>query len=118
MVKGQLNASYPVINRITNWRRFYAGINAASLFIERAGEILELDQRYTKLNLEVDVAQARMLRAFAYFYMVRIWGDVPLLTSSHDGDFVQLPRTSKEKVLAFATEELLVAAKIVPFRYG
>ncbi|WP_433902078.1 RagB/SusD family nutrient uptake outer membrane protein [Sphingobacterium puteale] len=118
VVKGQLNASYPVINRITNWRRFYAGINAASLFIERAGKILELDQRYTKLNYDVDVAQARMLRAFAYFYMVRIWGDVPLLTSSHDGDFIKLPRTSKEKVLAFATEELLSAAKVVPFRYG
>lgn len=118
IVNGQLNASYPVINRITNWRRFYAAVNAASLFIERSKEILPLDPRYTKLNNDVDVAQARMIRAFAYFYMVRLWGDVPLLTSSHDGDFVQRPRTAKEKVLTFCTNELLTAAKVVPFRYG
>lgn len=118
IVNGQLNASYPVINRITNWRRFYAGISAASLFIERSTEIVENDPRYTKLNNDVDIAQARILRAFAYFYMTRIWGDVPLLTSSHDGNFIQLPRTSKEKVLAFCTNEILEAAKVVPFRYG
>jgi len=118
IVNGQLNASYPVINRITNWRRFYAAINAASLFVERAKEIKDLDPRYTQLNYDVDVAQARMLRAFAYFYMSRIWGDVPLLTSSHDGEFVKLARTPQQKVLAFATNELLAAAKVVPFRYG
>jgi hypothetical protein len=118
IVNGQLNASYPVINRITNWRRFYAAINSASLFVERAKEIKQLDPRYTQLNLDVDVAQARMLRAFAYFYMSRIWGDVPLLTSSHDGEFIKLGRTPQQKVLAFATNELLAAAKVVPFRYG
>ncbi len=118
IVNGQLNASYPVINRITNWRRFYAGINAASLFIERSSEILAHDPRYTQLNNDVDIAQARILRAFAYFYMTRIWGDVPLLTSSHDGDFIQSPRTSQERVLAFCTSEILEAAKVVPFRYG
>ncbi|SMC59111.1 RagB/SusD family nutrient uptake outer membrane protein [Pedobacter nyackensis] len=118
IVNGKLNATYPVINRITNWRAFYAAINAASLFIERSKEIHALDPRYTKLNNEVDIAQARMLRGFAYFYMSRIWGDVPLLTSSHDGEFVKLPRTSQQKVLAFATNELLAAAKVVPFRYG
>jgi hypothetical protein len=118
IVNGQLNASYPVINRITNWRPYYAAINAASLFIERSKEIQAIDPRYTKINNDVDVAQARMLRAFAYFYMSRIWGDVPLLTSSHDGEFVKLGRAPQQKVLAFATNELLAAAKVVPFRYG
>jgi hypothetical protein len=118
IIDGQLNASYPVINNITNWRRFYSVVNAASLFIERSGEILPLDPRYTTVNHDADVAQARTLRAFAYFYMVRIWGDVPLLTTSHDGDFTQHARTSQDKVLAFATTELLAAAKILPFHYG
>ena len=115
---GQLNASYPVIERISNWKRFYSVINSASLFIERSREIAANDPRYTPINNQVDVAQARALRAFAYFYMVRIWGDVPLLTTSHDGDFSTQPRASKEKVLAFATSELLLATKVLPFRYG
>ncbi|NGM73624.1 MULTISPECIES: RagB/SusD family nutrient uptake outer membrane protein [unclassified Sphingobacterium] len=118
VVNNQLNASYPVIERVSNWRRFYAGINAASLFIERSSEILELDPRYTELNNKVDIAQARMLRAYAYFYMSRIWGDVPLITSSHDGDFIKTERTSQDRVLGFATSELLDAAQVVPFRYG
>ncbi len=118
VVNNQLNASYPVIERVSNWRRFYAGINAASLFIERSSEILELDPRYTELNNKVDIAQARMLRAYAYFYMSRIWGDVPLITSSHDGDFIKTERTSQDRVLGFATSELLAAAQVVPFRYG
>lgn len=118
IVKGQLNASYPVVDRISNWRRFYAVINAASLFIERSPEILALDRRYTEENSKVDIAQARMMRAFAYFYMSRIWGDVPLLTSSHDGQFPVTERTSQDKVMAYATSELLEVAKVVPFRYG
>ena len=36
-----LKASYPLIKDLTNWRRFYAVINAASVFIERAPEVLE-----------------------------------------------------------------------------
>lgn len=118
IVAGDLNAQYPVINRLTNWRRFYAVVNAASLFIERSKQIIPLDSRYTEINNNVDIAQARVLRAFAYFYMVRIWGDVPLLTSSHDGDFIKVPRTSKEKVLQFATSEILNAVPAMPFKYG
>lgn len=118
IIDGQLNASYPVIERVSNWKRFYSVINSASLFIERSREIVANDPRYTPVNNQVDVAQARALRAFAYFYMVRIWGDVPLLVTSHDGDFTTHPRTSKEKVLAFATSELLLATKVLPFRYG
>ncbi len=38
IIEGKLNASYPVIESITNWRRFYAAINACNLFIERSGE--------------------------------------------------------------------------------
>ncbi|WP_316794522.1 RagB/SusD family nutrient uptake outer membrane protein [Pedobacter frigoris] len=118
IVRGQLNASYPVINRLTNWRSYYAVISAASLFIERAGEIRRIEPRYTEQNFKVDIAQARMLRAFTYFYMCRIWGDVPLLTSSHDGDFVKAGRTSQQKVLAFATSEILEAAQVLPYIYG
>ena len=118
IIDGQLNASYPIVERISSWKRFYSVINAASLFIERSREIVAQDPRYTPANNLADVAQARALRAFAYFYMSRIWGDVPLLITSHDGDFRIQPRTSQAKVLAFATSELLLATKALPFRYG
>lgn len=118
IVKGDLNASFPLLQKIASWRAFYAVINNASLFIERAPEVLKADIRYTEPNYKVDVAQARALRAFAYFYMVRIWGDVPLITASHDGSFEMKARTEQSKVLAFAESELIAAAKDLPYVYG
>lgn len=114
-----LKASYPLIKTLTDWRRFYAVINAASLFIERAPEVYEKDKRYTEVNLKWDIAQARTIRAFTYFYMSRIWGDVPLLRKSFDdGEFLERPRNTKETVLAFAEQELLAAAEDLPYTYG
>jgi hypothetical protein len=118
IVDGNLNASFPLLQKISSWRAFYAVINNASLFIERAPEVLKADIRYTEPNYKVDVAQARALRAFAYFYMVRIWGDVPLITASHDGSFEMKARTEQSKVLAFAESELIAAAKDLPYVYG
>lgn len=118
IIEGKLNASYPVIESISNWRRFYAAINACNLFIERSGEAMA-DTRYTEINHKVDVAQARVLRGFLYYYIVRIWGDVPLLTKSYDnGSFKQFPRNPKEDVLGFAVREIEEAAPLLPFAYG
>ncbi|MFD2597216.1 RagB/SusD family nutrient uptake outer membrane protein [Sphingobacterium griseoflavum] len=117
--KNTLNASYPIVQDLSNWRRFYAVVNAASLFIERAPNVLRIDSRYTERDLKYDVAQARTLRAFAYFYMVRIWGDVPLLTRSYDdGLFAEVARTPENTVLAFAEQELLAAAQDLPYVYA
>lgn len=118
IASGNLNASYPLLQEISNWRKFYAVINNSSLLIERAADVLAVDKRYTEPNYRVDVAQARALRAFTYFYMVRIWGDVPLITSSHDGSFEMKPVTDQGKVLAYAESELLLASKDLPYVYG
>ena len=117
VIEGNLNASFPAIQNITNWRRFYAVINACNLFIERADGCLE-DKRYTEAYYKLDIAQARAIRAFAYFYMVRIWGDVPLITQSNDGHFDALPRTKQDVVLSFAEEELIAVAPRLPYLYS
>ncbi|WP_225553914.1 RagB/SusD family nutrient uptake outer membrane protein [Sphingobacterium bovistauri] len=114
-----LKASYPLIKDLSNWRRFYAVINAASIFIERAPEVRNKDSRYTDQNLKMDIAQARAIRAFTYFYIVRIWGDVPLITKSFDdGSFESRPKTDSQAVLNFAESELLNAIVDLPYLYG
>lgn len=117
IIDGNLSASYPTVQTITNWRRFYAVINACNLFIERASGCM-VDKRYTESYYKLDIAQARALRAFAYFYMVRIWGDVPLITSSQDGTFEEVSRTSQAAVLSFAEQELISAAPRLPYLYS
>ncbi|MGO3655553.1 MAG: RagB/SusD family nutrient uptake outer membrane protein, partial [Sphingobacterium sp.] len=86
--------------------------------LERIQEVKDNDERYTNNNMVVDVAQARFLRAFAYFYMVRIWGDVPLIVSSKEGTFENQPREQQEKVLAWVEQELQTAAIDLPFLYS
>jgi hypothetical protein len=118
VIANNLNASYPVINQLSNWRRFYAIVNAANIFLERIGEVKAKDPRYTPNNMNVDVAQIRFLRAFAYFYMVRIWGDVPLILSSRDGTFENKPRTDQNAVLVYVQSEMEAAALVLPYLYS
>lgn len=118
VIDGNLNASYNLLDEVSNWRRFYAIINACNVFIERSAGCLA-DARYTKSYHSLDLAQARALRAFAYFYMVRIWGDVPLITTSGEGqNFPQYARTNKNAVLSFAERELIAVAPDLPYLYS
>ncbi len=118
VMDNNLNATYPVIEGLTNWRRFYAVVNACNLYLERVAGCLE-DKRYTESYYKLDVAQARSIRAFVYFYLVRIWGDVPLITSSQDGgEFPEIARSSEATVLAFAEKELQEAAPRLPYIYS
>lgn len=118
IIRNDLKASYPVVEQLSNWRRFYAIINAANIFLERIPEVKANDARYTANNMTIDIAQVKFLRAFAYFYMVRIWGDVPFITSSRDGSFENVGKTSKEAILEFVQAEMLAAALELPYRYS
>lgn len=118
VISNNLNASYPVVEQLANWRRFYAIINAANIFLERIPEVKANDARYTGNNMVVDVAQIRFLRAYAYFYMVRIWGDVPFIISSRDGSFENVARSDKNAILEFVETEMEAAAKVLPYRYS
>ena len=118
VIDGTLNASYALIDEASNWRRFYALINSCNVFIEKSDGCL-VDARYTKAYHSLDLAQARALRAFAYFYMVRVWGDVPLITTSGEGqNFEQYARTNKDAVLSFAERELIEIAPDLPYLYS
>ncbi len=114
----KLNASYPTVEALSDWTRFYAIVNAANIFLERVGDVKAADKRYTENNMIVDVAQARFLRAFAYFYMVRIWGDVPFIITSHDGKFENKARENQGKILVWAEQEMLKAAADLPYIYS
>lgn len=118
IINNFLNASYTSVDALSNWTRWYAVVNASNIFMERIGDVKKADPRYTTNNMMLDVAQARFLRAFAYFYMVRIWGDVPFIITSHDGQFENKARESKDKILEWAKQEMVMAAKDLPYIYS
>jgi len=115
----RLKADYPLIRQICNWNRYYRVINAAAVFIENAGKVVENDRSYSEVNLQYDVAQARALRALAYFRLVQMWGDVPLITAAYDnGSFPQVARTDAAQVLAYVKRELLDIVTKLPVQLG
>jgi len=119
VIKGNLNSSFDVLQQLSDWRRFYAAINAANIFMEKAPQVLASDRLYTEENMKLDLAQARLLRAFAYYYAIRIWGDVPLVLRSHDnGSFPQLPVTDQQTILDFLIRDLESILDQLPYRYG
>lgn len=66
------------------------------------------------------IAEAKALRALAYFYLVRVWGDIPVITdpylSIEQNIFVS--KTDKESVLNFIEDDLKFAALNCKDKFG
>jgi hypothetical protein len=59
-------------------------------------------------------AQARWFRAYAYRFLVYLFGDVPKITSEITGPKFDFVRTPKKEILAFMIEDLEFASQHLP----
>ncbi len=53
--------------------------------------------------------EARFVRAFAYYHLVRLFGEIPLITSSDIGDVSAIQQSSTDEVYAQIIEDLTFA---------
>ncbi len=113
----RLTANFATMDTWRDWRKFYATIAQCNLAIAKLPGIPAQDDRYSSTEMELDLAQVRFIRAFTYFYMVRIWGDVPLITTVGNGDFTAHPRTDQNEVLNFAFNEARDAILKLPWQF-
>ena len=118
VVNGELNSSSSLLVQLSNWRKFYAVINAANIFIEQSAAVVSKDKQYTENNWRIDVAQARALKGLTYFFLARIWGDVPIWDKAYEDRFPQMKQSSAEEVLSYAERELKASLNELPYRYG
>ena len=97
----------PNTGHIQNWwRGLYKVIANANLVLENVPKITMDDAAKTKV-----LGEARFFRAWAYFYAVRIWGDVPLILkpqSAASEDFFPA-RTPQDAVYTQIVEDLTTA---------
>ena len=86
----------------------YAGIT-------RANYILEYKDNIDFPGKDHLIAEARFLRAFYYFELVKFFGDVPLVVDQRLGveEVSKLPRTSAADVYAQIEQDLISAASIL-----
>lgn len=59
-----------------HWNTLYQGIKRANLVIEKAPNV---EEGITESQRQELLGQARFLRAFHYYKLVALWGDVPLI---------------------------------------
>jgi hypothetical protein len=98
------------------WNHFYGIINRVNTTIKYVPGIVKKDLRFTQQESDALVAEAYYLRALAYFYLVRSWGEVPLVLNPSDTDDQEynIPQASQEEVLKQIEADLLVAEKSIP----
>lgn len=90
------------------WRENYRGINKANRILENIPN-MDIDQN---LKSRI-VAEAKWFRAYFYFYLVHLFGDVPLVTSS-DVNTDEIARTPKDMVLEVMYQDLMDASADLP----
>lgn len=109
------NNIYPD-NGITNWQNFYRVINYCNEVIKNAPAVREIDNTFNDFQMYSLMSEAYWLRSLAYFYLVRLYRDVPLVldpTESDDADFY-LPKSTEEEVLNQIVSDLEENRKYAP----
>ena len=95
------------------WQYRYKGILRCNVAIDRISQANLTD---TEMQNRL-VAEARFLRAYYYFELVRNFGGVPLMTSFLLPEEVQgVTRASAEDTYKFIEDDLLAAAEVLPER--
>lgn len=99
------------------WRELYEGIANANLAIDKIPTIPPPFNESEKNQL---LGQAHFLRALHYFWLVRLWGDVPLVTKpvyNLGSPDIFPTRAPAEEVYSVIVSDLLIAESSgLPFR--
>lgn len=97
------------------WGSCYEGIRDASIFIHN----IDRNQEMSKSEVADTKAQARFLRAYYYWLLLRKYGPIPLLPDEGE-DYtkeykeIARPRSSYDECVEFITAEFALAAKDLP----
>lgn len=92
------------------WAGAYSIIKNANFIIDKLGAAGIPDAQKTAL-----LAEARGLRAYAYFQLVQFYGGVPLRTKPIEGyNELQAPRSSEEDVYKLIVDDLTTAEAGLP----
>src|ERR1044072_18381 len=112
------------LNDFGNWTRYFKAITMSNTILEQVPKVPEAN-----LAKDVDdvqnyrnrvMGQALFLRAFPYFVMTRIWGDVPLVTEYYENplEAPELPRSPKAAVMEQIEKDCHEAMKLLDWGYG
>ena len=106
-------------NKYAEWGDFYSVINLCNHIISIAPSVQELDQTFSDFQLQQYVAEATFLRSLCYFYLVRIFNDVPFVLDPSETDNANFfpPLTTAEEILVSIKADLIDIRNRIPTVY-
>jgi hypothetical protein len=96
----------------TFWKLQYTGITQCNLVLDNLPNIDIPDVRRNEIT-----GQALFLRAYYYFLLVQVFGDVPLYTKITPPEELKIPRTPKATVYGQIIADCVRAAELLPLDY-
>lgn len=96
-------------NAGSRWNMFYLAIRNANLVIKNAPNGTSISQK----DIDENIGEARFLRAFSYFQLVRNWGSIPIRTEENMTE-ISLVKSSVDDVYKFIIADLLFAENNLP----
>ena len=97
------------------WEGAYKGIRNATVFIHN----IDQNKVFSEQKIADYKAQARFVRAYYYWILLRKYGPIPILPDegidyTKDYDEIATPRNSYEECAEYISDEMLLAAKDLP----
>lgn len=108
-----INDIIPETNSACYWTDIYETVNRANLIIKYVPAMTGVDPAIATPT----IGEAYAMRALAYFYIVRVWGDAPLFleaVEAFDVNSCLKQRESKEVLLTHIESDLKTAATYLP----
>lgn len=100
-------------NWMCDWSQFYQVINYCNEVIHNAPMVQHMDDTFTDYLLQSYLSEAHFLRGLAYFYLVRIFKDVPYITEPTETDDADIypSKMNGEELLRLLIPDLEEARK-------
>ena len=100
-------------NAFTSWYPFYSAINYCNLVLQKAEGVIAVDPDYMQGDYDANKAQMLALRAFCYFYLTRVFHDIPVTPGAYlnSSDDLNAPQVSPDSVLSMCINDLKEASK-------
>lgn len=105
------------LNSLARWSNMYTVINGANQIIAFAPDVVERDPSFTIAELNRTMSEAYFLRALSYFYLVRTFKEVPLITDPYVSDeqnYYPYKSTEAETIQQILSDLQQAIARAVP----
>ena len=95
-------------NTFTGWYPFYSAINYCNLVLEKAEDVIKNDPDYDRNDYLINRSQVLSLRAFCYFYLTRVFHDIPVTPHAYlnSSDDLNAPQMAPDSVLNMCISDL------------